>query len=479
VKPSPWYRSLYWRIGVSFVVFVLAVVVIQGVIFRYQMQRAAIPSRSPNNIAAVVAADVGSAMAEQPGLDLQDYVAHQYGREMSRIYVVMKDGRTARNAAEPLDVEIQRSIGAALSGVNPVHGRDAPGVTGPVVTAPIQLGNELMGMVVLPPPPLGGASREVGRFLSIPGIALLLAATVMAAIVIFTPARRRLRSLESAAERLGAGDLSARAPDGGADEIARVARAFNHMASELASRDEALRTSDRLRRQLFADVSHELKTPLTAMRGYLETLRMASVDVDAETRERYLDTVQRETRRLERIVTDLLDLARYENGVGSIDVRLFAVERLFAHVISRHDQEASARGITLVSGIAPAADQLTADPDRIEQVIENLVANALRHTPPGGTVQLRATVNGARACLSVIDSGSGIDPSHVAHVFDRFYKVDAARAAGAGGSGLGLSIAKAIVDRHGGSIGVTSVPGRTEFKVELPQSPGDLHAAAS
>jgi len=479
VTTSPWYRSLYWRIGISFVVFVLAVVVIQGVIFRYQMERAAIPSRSPNNIAAVVAADVGSALAERPGLNLQDYFAHQYGREKSRIYVVMKDGRTAGNSSEVLAPEIQRSIGAALSGVNPAQEAGPPRVTGPVVTAPIQLGNELMGMVVLPPPPPGGAGREVGRFLSIPGIALLLLATVIAAIVIFTPARRRLHALEAAADRLGAGDLTARAPDNGADEIARVARAFNHMASELASRDDALRTSDRLRRQLFADVSHELKTPLTAMRGYLETLRMAGVKFDEKTRERYLETVQRETRRLERIVADLLDLARYENGVGAIEVRLFAVERLFTHVISRHECEAAAKGVTLVSDVAPAADQLTADPDRIEQVVENLVANALRHTPSGGSVQLQASVNGHRAFLSVIDSGSGIDPSHLAHVFDRFYKVDAARAAGGGGSGLGLSIAKAIVDRHGGTIDVTSVPGRTEFRVELPQSPSDLRSQPS
>ena len=300
---SPWYRSLYWRIGISFVVFVLAVVVIQGVIFRYQMERGAIASRSPNNIAAIVAADVASALAEQPGVDLQEYLAHQYGREMSRVYVVMKDGRTARNTAELLSPEIQRSVAAGLSGVNPAREAQPPRVTGPVVTAPIQLGNELMGMVVLPPPPPGGAGREVGRFLSVPSIALLLLTTVIATFVIFTPARRRLRALETAAERLGTGDLSARAPDSGADEIARVARAFNHMASELASRDDALRTSDRLRRQLFADVSHELKTPLTAMRGYLETLRMAGVDVDEETRERYLETVQRETRRLERIVT--------------------------------------------------------------------------------------------------------------------------------------------------------------------------------
>ena len=137
-------------------------------------------------------------------------------------------------------------------------------------------------MVVLPPaPPPSPIARDVGRMLSLPGTALSILSTAVAALFIFRPAKSRLEELEQATERLGAGDLTARAPERGADEIAHVALGFNRMAGELARRDEALRTSDRLRRQMLADVSHELKTPLTAMRGYVETLRMTDVTLDA------------------------------------------------------------------------------------------------------------------------------------------------------------------------------------------------------
>jgi signal transduction histidine kinase len=241
------------------------------------------------------------------------------------------------------------------------------------------------------------------------------------------------------------------------------------MAAELSARDEAVRTVDRLRRQMLADVSHELKTPLTAMCGYLETLQMPDLALDAETRERYLQTLERETRRLDRIVQDLVDLARLENGVGLLDVRVFALERLFSHVVQRHDQDARAREVALRVSVTPEADQVLGDPDRLEQVVENLVANALRHTPPGGHVEMCGRAEGDAIVLTVADSGTGIAPEHVPHVFERFYKVDAARTRDANGSGLGLSIAKAIVERHQGTIQVTSVPGRTAFTIILPR----------
>src|SRR6185503_16997884 len=247
----------------------------------------------------------------------------------------------------------------------------------PVIMAPIQVAGELRGMAVLPPLPQGSPMvRDVGRILSVPGTVLLIVATTIVAAFIFAPARRRLQALEAATVRLGAGDLSARAPEGGGDEIAHVAGAFNRMALDLAARDEALRTVDRLRRQMLADVSHELKTPLTAMRGYLETLRMAGVDLDAATRERYFETIERETLRLDRIVQDLVDLARLENGVGGMEIRVFAIERVFEHVVARHEAEAARRGVALRVAVGEDADQIVADPDRIEQVVENLVANA-------------------------------------------------------------------------------------------------------
>jgi two-component system sensor histidine kinase BaeS len=240
------------------------------------------------------------------------------------------------------------------------------------------------------------------------------------------------------------------------------------MAGELKARTDALQTGDRLRRQMLADISHELRTPLTTMRGYLDTLEMPDVALDDDTRRRYLDTVRAETRRLERIVMDLLDLARYENGVVPLETQVIDVERVFASVVQRHEREAGVAGVTMHASVAEGADQVTADPVRLDQALSNLVANAIRHTARGGTVELAARRAGQGAELSVVDSGRGIAPEHLPHVFDRFYKVDAARAAGAGGSGLGLSIVKAIAERHGGAVTVASRPGRTAFVLTLP-----------
>jgi len=316
---------------------------------------------------------------------------------------------------------------------------------------------------------LASGAHALARVLSVPGTLILITAAFLVSAVVFSPARRRLQALESAAERLGAGDLSARAPDAGADEVARVARAFNVMATELATRDEALRTSDRLRRQMVADVSHELKTPLTSMRGYVETLRLPDIALSPTQRSEYLDTIEHETRRLERIVEDLLDIARLENGVVAFERRYFATEQLFAHVVQRHRATAGGRDIEIVASVEASADQLFGDPYRLEQVVENLVANAIRHAPDGGRIELEADSVDDTAVIAVTDNGPGIAPEHIEHIFDRFYKVDAARASGTSGSGLGLSIARAIVGWHGGTIRVESRPGRTRFTVVLPQ----------
>jgi two-component system OmpR family sensor kinase len=473
-----WYRSLYWRIGFGFLALIIGLLAVQSLMFSYLVSRSreTLPGGSPNRFAALVAADVASALARTPGLDLHAYLRDQYGAILSRVYVVMKDGRVAGNSGEDLPEQFLDAAAIGLGGIEGRAERRPEDLSGPpIVMVPIEVGSALRGLVVVPPRwPGRGAMWDVGRPLSVPGLLLLLVATGGAAALIIRPARRRLSDLESVTARLGSGDLSARASDLGGDEVARLARAFNRMAEDLAARDRALQVSDTLRRQMLADVSHELKTPLTSMRGYLETLRMPDVSLDPATRERYLDTIEQETRRLERIVRDLLDLARYENGVASIQTRVFAIERVFDHVVQRYEREAAERKIRLRAEVDPTADQIDADPDRIEQVIDNLVANALRHTPPGGSVDLRATTEPGSMRLTVTDSGGGIPAAHLPHVFDRFYKVDEARSNSSGGSGLGLSITKAIVTQHGGTIRISSVPGRTSFDITLP-----LHSASA
>jgi two-component system sensor histidine kinase BaeS len=291
--------------------------------------------------------------------------------------------------------------------------------------------------------------------------------------LIFGPARRRLRALESAARRLGGGDLAARAPDRGGDEIAAVASAFNAMASDLSARADALAASDRARRQLLADVSHELTTPVTAMRGYLETLTMPELAIDQATRARYLGIISDETNRLERLIGDLLDLARLEGGGGTLAREPVAVADLFARAAARHGRAAQAANVAIETTIAPGAETVVGDRDRLEQAIQNLAANAIRYAPAGTAIVLAAQPRDGGVAITVADAGPGIPDEHLPHIFDRFYKADAAREGVSGGSGLGLSIVKAIVERHGGSVGVDNGPGRTVFTMRLPAGHGN------
>jgi two-component system, OmpR family, sensor kinase len=473
-----WSRSFYWRIAVTFVVFMVGVLVAQSLVFSYLTAQSEPSFLSPNVLAVAVAADMQEALVADPAVDVQQHLVTKY-RNAQTLYVVLSDGRIGSNSASPVPDDIRGAAAAIGAGgsISSVLARIQ--TNGPIVSAPIQVKGELRGIAVLPPPPPGGAARAIARALSLPGTLILVAATALASVLVFGPARRRLLDLQTTAEQLGAGRLEARAVESGEDEIARVARAFNSMATDLAARDAALRASDQQRRQMIADVSHELKTPLTSMRGYLETLRMPEMSLGAEDRARYIDTIERETHRLERIVQDLLDLARLEGGGATLDSRVFALERLFGHVMDRHQLEARERQVALAAYVDPSADQIVADPDRLEQVIDNLVANALRHTPAGGRIELRAGTGEHGPWITVADSGSGISPEHLPHVFDRFYKVDASRVSGAAGSGLGLSIAKAIVERHGGSIEVTSRPGCTRFTITLPQRPEHQSTSAN
>jgi signal transduction histidine kinase len=348
-------------------------------------------------------------------------------------------------------------------------------------------------VVVVPPqPPFGFLLGRYAPLLALVAAGVLVVGAALTSVLIFGPARRRLREVETAARRFGAGDLTARAPERGGDEIAAVASAFNAMARDLSARADALAASDRVRRQLLADVSHELTTPVTAMRGYLETLAMPELTLDEATRARYLRIIGDETGRLDRLIGDLLDLARLEGGGGTFTISTVQVADLFERVEARHERACQEAGVTLQTSIAPGADTVSGDRDRLEQALQNLAANAIRFAPRGSAVTLSAKPApsgtevaggdgghrqgrrwpaGTEVAISVEDEGPGVPPEHLPHIFDRFYKADAARAGVSGGSGLGLSIVKAIVERLGGRLTVASRPGSTVFEMTVPRPP--------
>jgi two-component system sensor histidine kinase BaeS len=323
-----------------------------------------------------------------------------------------------------------------------------------------------VGVVIAMP---RSALRQLGPTLAVVGAVLVVIGTMVAALLIFGPVRPRLRSLEEAARKVGAGDLTARAREDGGDEVAALAHAFNQMTHDLQQRAEQLQAADRTRRLLLADVSHELMTPLTGMRGYLETLSLQANSLDPETRERYLGIIRDETQRVEHIVGDLLDLSRLEGGGESFDVQDVPLEDVFGRVLARHGRAAEQKGVELTANVAHGAEIVSGDPMRLEQALQNLAANALRHTPRGGRVMLNAVSDAGAVAISVSDTGSGIPSEHLPHVFDRFYKVDPSRAGQSTGSGLGLSIVKAIVERHGATVTAISRPGGgTVFTLKFP-----------
>ena len=496
-----WHRSLYWRIALGFVALLATLLVAQGIIFLWLTGRAAelLPGRSPTEYAQTIAADVAASLPAQPGLDIDAYLNERYQTTYRPFVVAMRDGRTAssqrivpppvlaRAAVTRLMIESGSlpKPGPGFPGA-PERGRGAPGPgrgwgvggvpgAGPVFASVIVNGH-VLGMVAVTsePRPLTAVVRAFGPTLGLVAVGLLLVGTSLGALLIFRPTHNRLRSLQQAAQAIGRGQAGVRAVDSGGDEVAMLAATFNEMAAHLEQRAEALVAADESRRQLLADVSHELMTPLAAIRGYVETVMMSDVTLDEPTRARYLAIVSDETERMEHVIGDLLDLARVEGGGGVWQREPVAVSSLFERILHRHDPVLRDKAIVLERTIAANADEVVGDANRLEQALQNLAANALRHTPRGGRIHLAADRVEGGVLLVVEDSGPGIPAEHLPHIFDRFYKADVARTGTAvrSGSGLGLSIARAIVRRHGGRVAASSgLLGGARLELLLPDVP--------
>jgi signal transduction histidine kinase len=446
---------------------------------------------------------------------VDDFVRERFGHIYQPFLVAMRDGRMASNRSGALPPGFTRSIQQRLrwspNGHEPIdlsglEGRgperpefregsdDQRGREGPedqrgrggrggrgggpgwrVASASIEMNGAEVGVAVVPmnPPPVFIAIREVGPTLTWTGLALLAVGAAGAAFLIFGPTHRRLRTLEQAARALGEGRTDVRAVETGGDEVSSLASAFNRMADDLSARAAALAASDRARRQLLADVSHELMTPLAAIRGYTETLAMPELTLDKPTQERYLGIIGDETHKLEALIGDLLDLARLEGGGGALAIEDVPVRELFSRIADRHGPAIRERSITLDVDVKPPDLTIRGDGQKLEQALQNLAANALRHTPSNGRLALRAEETSDGVRMIVRDTGPGIPPEHLPHIFERFYKADASRTAAAlAGSGLGLSIVQAIVERHGGTVRASNAPdGGALFEIRIPTLP--------
>jgi signal transduction histidine kinase len=269
---------------------------------------------------------------------------------------------------------------------------------------------------------------------------------------------RRLRRLEHAAERIAAGDFDEPVTDRGTDEIGELATAFDHMRRRLAQLDHA-------RREFVANASHELRTPLFSIAGSLELL--ADESLDESTRNEFIATMREQVDRLSRLAADLLDLSRLDAGRIVAEEEPVELDRIVRTLAEEFRAVAHARDHALVVDDGDTKIRAIGDEQWVLRLGRALVENALVHTPPGTTVRLRAGEMGEHATLAVEDDGPGIPQEHLAHIFDRFYRVDGARASG---SGLGLAIARELADLMGGRVDVSSRPGKTVLTVLLAQN---------
>ncbi len=256
-----------------------------------------------------------------------------------------------------------------------------------------------------------------------------------------------LRKLDAAARRIAAGTFDHRVDIVSSDEIGRLASSFNEMAKSLAASEE-------VKKRLIADISHELRTPITAIRTTLEGLRDGLIQPSQETLTALHDKVLLTTR----LVQDLHQLALADTGRLSMHPAPMSIERVLETIVETIGVQLEDEQIGLVQEIAPDLPTVQADAHRIEQVVLNLLSNAIRHTPEGGRIVVRAQQDRQDLRVEIQDSGPGLSDSDLRHVFDRFYQADASRA-GEAGAGLGLSIAKALVEAHQGKIWAENVPG--------------------
>jgi signal transduction histidine kinase len=308
-------------------------------------------------------------------------------------------------------------------------------------------------------PPLSNLQASFQQSLLIAGIAAGFAGLIVV-MLLTRQALAPVRSLTAAASNLGAGDLTQRVPESGTDEIGKLAKSFNAMASDLELAVDQ-------RRQLTADVAHELRTPLTNIQGYLEAIKDGVVDADEKT----IDTLHTQTVHLANLIEDLRIVAIADAGALALNKSHGSPVPVIKDSVEHFAQRARERDIELDVTVGSSDVALDFDETRLRQIVSNLVENALTHTPNNGniTVDLQADSSGLK--MSVTDSGTGISKDDLPRIFDQFYRADQSRTRATGGAGLGLTIVKRLVEAHGGEISVTSVSGEgTSFVVYLPAS---------
>jgi two-component system OmpR family sensor kinase/two-component system sensor histidine kinase BaeS len=376
-------------------------------------------------------------------------MGNMMGMHENRLQVVDRQGRVVADTADPMAAAPMQ--GAAVQ-------------RWPVFVNGQEVGALLAEGVMMTASPLRNAQllQGVTRAVWLAGVAAGLLGILLAWLFV-RQITRPLATLTAASARIADGDLAARVAVASGDELGTLAATFNRMAANL-------QTQETVRRNLMADVAHELRTPLTGIQGTLEAIQDGVFPLTQDQ----IGAIHDQVLLLNRLVDDLRTLAHAEAGQLHLDCAPLDPVELCANQVRRFQAQADAQQITLsLQGTEPLPP-VHGDAQRLAQVLNNLLSNALRHTPPHGTVAVAPTAVDAGLQITITDSGDGIAPADLPHLFDRFYRTDQSRNRQTGGSGLGLAIARQLVEAHGGCIWAESPPAGQEqgsrFTLLLPHA---------
>ncbi|MFN3650269.1 MAG: ATP-binding protein [Armatimonadota bacterium] len=474
----PLFRTIRWKLIVSSLLAISIPLVILGVVLAnllwdYYTQNMSRELKAKSFIIADAAAPILSPETEDNPKALERMV-RQWG-QYSDVRVTIADANGIIKASvTPEDVntlvteERRPGMLLALQGEptstvwkNPQYGNQDT----MYANAPVKDGDRIVGAVRV-----AYTLTEIQNNIARVRITLQSSFALYAVLIIFLTVRlatsivRPVEEITRSAQRIGAGDLEHRVEVKGTDEITHLGATLNQMTQRLLQLEG-------LRRQYVSNVSHELRTPLAAIRGMAETM-MEHGNTDPTLRARYLPRIISQTERLARLASQLLDLAQIESGNLVENFGPTSIHAVIEDAVHVCAEGARQNQVRIDMEVAENLPEITADRDRLTQVFLNLIDNGVRHTPAGGNVRVAAHQRDQSLVITIADTGEGMPPEHLPHIFDRFYRVEQARTRRTGGTGLGLAIVHQILEAHQSSIHVRSEVGKgTEFEIVLPLKP--------
>ncbi len=478
ISPTKTKRSFFGRIGFRITAVFLLLISLSFVITDMQLtsfvrdylyqQRIRQDSLSLEKLAVTVAPLFQSAQSDR----LDEALTASAGEMGGRLMVLDNDGKVQYDSyaaalgsrlALPEVVSILAGRQTASYGIHTV-GADQDGETGTrLAYGAVRISGTAAPLGVLlyvsSVEEMLTSLRDVERQLELVFV-IVAAVALLVAFFLSRIITRPVNDLSETIQKMGKGDLSVRAKVRGSGEMRSLAENYNMMAEQLESLDKS-------RNQFVSNASHELKTPLTTMKILLENV-LYQPDMPADMRAEFLGDMNHEIDRLSNVVGDLLSLTQMDSRKLTVNKAWISLSDTVAETLHLLRPQADKRAQDLVARITPGIS-MYGDRAKLEQIVYNLTENALKYTPDGGRIVVTLQNRGKQAILSVQDNGVGIPNEDIAHIFDRFYRVDKARSRETGGTGLGLSIVRQLVSMHGGEIGVTSAPGAgSTFTVRLP-----------